>query len=56
MVDMVNRELTTREREIYEMIPDEDNVTFGSIVDLVRRDTNVSRFRARRKLKHLRNK
>lgn len=52
---MVNRELTTREREIYEMIPDDDNVTFGSIVDLVRRDTDVSRYKIRKKLKHLKN-
>lgn len=55
MVDMVDRELTARERKIYEMIPDEDNIKFSSIVDIVRKDTDTSRYRVRKELKHLHN-
>lgn len=54
---MVNRDLTKREREIYEMISDEtDNITFWNIVDIVRRDADISRNDARKDLKYLHNR
>lgn len=52
---MVDRELTKREREIYEMIPDADNMTFWNIVDDVRKATDTSRYKLRKELKHLHN-
>ncbi len=54
-MNMVDRELTTREREIFGMIPDTDNVTFRDIVEEVRRDTNRSRYKARKQLRHFGN-
>lgn len=56
MVDMVNRELTKREREIYDMIPDNtDGMASCSIVEIVRRDVDASRYNARKGLKYLNN-
>lgn len=56
MVDMINRELSVREREIYDMIPgNKDDITFGNIVDIVRRDTDISRYSVRKQLKRLHN-
>jgi hypothetical protein len=50
MMYMVNRELTAREKQIYDIIPDTDNMTFRNIVDIVRRETCNSIYDARKEL------
>jgi hypothetical protein len=55
MIYMVNRELTAREKQIYEIIPDTDNVTFENIVEIVRREVCTSMYNARKEIKNLRN-
>jgi len=51
---MINRVLTEREKEICEMIRgDTDNMTFRSIVEIVRRD--VSTYKERKWFKQLHN-
>ncbi len=56
MVSMINRVLTDREREICEMIGDDtDNMTFRSIVDIVRRDLDTTIYKDRKWFKQLRN-
>lgn len=53
---MINRELTAREKQICEIIPDPDNVTFRNIVDMVRRDVYLSMYNERKELRHLHNR
>lgn len=55
MICVINRELTAREKQIYEIIPDADDVTFRDIVDIVRRDVCASMYSARKELKQLHN-
>lgn len=56
MVSMKNRVLTEREREICEMIHDDtDNMTFRNIVDIVRRDLDITMHKDIKWFKHLRN-
>jgi len=51
---MFKRELTKREREIYDMIPDDkDDLISRSIVDIVRRDIDLLRYNARKGLKRV---
>jgi hypothetical protein len=49
---MINRELTKREKEIFDMIRP---TTFQDIVDTVRRDVEHSKYDAKRELRNLRN-
>jgi hypothetical protein len=50
---MINRKLTDREKQIYEIIPDQDNVTFRDIVNIVRRDVYGSVRGEIKELKHM---
>jgi hypothetical protein len=52
---MINRELTAREKQIYEAIPDQDSMTFENIVDVVRRDVSISMYRQKKELKRMHN-
>ncbi len=53
---MINRVLTEREKEICEMIHDDmDNMTFRSIVDIVRRDLDTTIYKDRKWFKKLSN-
>ena len=49
---MIDRELTEREKEILEMIRP---TTFHDMVDIVRRDVEISKYDAKRELRNLRN-
>lgn len=49
---MINRELTTREREIFLMIK---RTTFWDVVGVVREEVSNYRYNARKELKHLKN-
>lgn len=49
---MINRELTTREKEIELMIRP---TTFWDIVDIVRKEIDNNRYNARKELKLLKN-
>lgn len=50
--NMIDRELTEREKEILEMIRP---TTFHDMVDIVRRDVEISKYDAKRELRNLRN-
>lgn len=52
---MINRPLTAREKQIYEIIPDSDYMSFRNIVDIVRRDVYGSIYNERKELKRLHN-
>lgn len=57
-VYMVDRKLTEREKQIYDMIQDNSddcNITFRDIVDTIRRDIDEYRYDTKKKLKRLRN-
>ena len=49
---MINRNLTTREEEILDMIRP---TTFQDIVEVVRRDIEYSKYNAKRELRNLHN-
>ncbi len=48
---MIRRELTFREKQLYEMISGEDFKTFNDIVEEIRRDLEDHRFDTRKELK-----
>lgn len=54
-VDMINRPLTAREKQICELIPDPDYMSFRIIVDMVRRDIYGTMYNERKELKRLHN-
>lgn len=49
---MINRELTEREKDIFEMIRP---TTFQDVVDAIRRDIGLSKYDAKRELRNLHN-
>ena len=54
-MDMIDRPLTAREKQICEIIPDQDYMSFRNIVDIVRSDVYGSMYDERKELKRLRN-
>jgi hypothetical protein len=52
---MINRPLTSREKQICELIPDPDYMSFRIIVDMVRRDIYGTMYNERKELKRLHN-